>query len=606
MKQTWIIAVLLLSAGAVAAHADDLTGVVDRYAAWRGGAAFEHIQAIHLRGILDTAGLRGTEEIWADRDGRQRVDTDLGVLKTNQVVVPNRSWDIAPSGQVETLPQSTEESNSRYLALQLPDALRGRGGAKANLRASETRDGRSWAVVRVTFGDLDTYDVFIDPQTGALGGLRIIEDRRARFESFDDWRMVDGVRMPFLLTTKTDVPGGDQTVKITSLSVNEVVPADRLARPAPVHKAVFSNGATSTGWIDFEFYGGNRIYFPAKINGHDTAVLLDSGATISAIDRAFAAEIGVGAKGGFTAPGAGGIDTMGFTGGVEVKIGNLVLHDVNAATFDLAPIGKRIGHPMPFVLGDELFNELSVDIDFNHHRMAFRDPASLAKPAGAAEVPLRRIFGNRSVPVSVEGAAPVDFEFDLGNGGPLDVYPAYYQARDLPGGRRTSQLMGGGVGGYRAETVASLRHFTFAGVDFLDVPATFSPDTLSASNSNKVVGNIGLSVLARFRLIIDYSHDRLYATPYADAATAPYARDRLGLSLTKTNAGFAVEFVSPGSPAQAAGFKAGDTVAAIDGMPAKAWNENSLASLRYAAAGTAVAFTMANGSIRRVAMADFF
>ena len=242
---------------------------------------------------------------------------------------------------------------------------------------------------------------------------------------------------------------------------------------------------------------------------------------------------------------------------------------------------------MPFVLGDEIFNELAVDIDFAHHRVAFHDPASLAKPAGAAEVPLRRLFGNRSVPVSVEGAAPVEFEFDLGNGSPLDIYPAYYQAHNLPGARRTSQQMGGGVGGFHAETIASLRHFTFAGVDFSDVPATFAPDTLSAANSNVVVGNIGLSVLARFRLIIDYSHDRLYATPDADAVSAPFARDRLGLSMEKKDAGFAVEFVSPGSPAEKAGFRTGDKIVTIDGKEAGAWSDAAFAALRYAPPGPA-------------------
>jgi hypothetical protein len=60
---------------------------------------------------------------------------------------------------------------------------------------------------------------------------------------------------------------------------------------------------------------------------------------------------------------------------------------------------------------------------------------------------LRRVFGNRSVPVSVEGAAPVEFEFDLGNGSPLEIYPAYHQ---------THWLLGGGIGGFRAETVVSL------------------------------------------------------------------------------------------------------------------------------------------------------
>ena len=58
-----------------------------------------------------------------------------------------------------------------------------------------------------------------------------------------------------------------------------------VARPAAVHKGVFAGGAASTDWIDIEFYAGNRIYFPAKVNGHDVVVLLDSGAETSAIDR---------------------------------------------------------------------------------------------------------------------------------------------------------------------------------------------------------------------------------------------------------------------------------------------------------------------------------
>ena len=605
MMRTAILAMLLFVC-AVTAHADDLSALVNRYVAWRGGAAFEHLQSFHLRGTLDTAGLHGTEEFWADRSGRQRTDTDLGVLKMTQVVTPEQSWDTSPSGQVETMAQNGVQYARRDVALQFPDALRGQGGAKATLMASETRDARSWSVVRVTFGDADTYDVFIDPETGALDGYRVVEDRQGRFEGFGDWRIVDGVRMPFLQTTKTEVPGGDQTVKITEMDLNTAIATAELARPAPIRKATFKNGASSTGWIDFEFYAGNRIYFPAKINGHDTIVLLDSGATVSAIDKSFATAIGLRAKGDFTAPGSGGIDTAGFVGGAEIQVGDLTLRDINVAAFDFAPVAKSIGHAIPFVLGDEVFNELAVDIDFAHHRIAFRDPANLTKPAGAATVPLKRVFGNRSVPVSIEGAAPVEFEFDLGNGAPLDIYPAYYKSHDLLEGRRTSQLFAGGIGGYLPETVMSLGHVAFAGIDFQRVPATLSPDTLSGSNSNVVVGDIGLSILARFRLIIDYSHDVLYAQPYEDATRAPFAKDRLGLSLVKEGLDLTVKFVSPGSPAQAAGFKTGDKITMIDQKPIRDWQASTLATLRYAATGRSLAFTMSDGTIRHVTLTDFF
>ena len=132
-------------------------------------------------------------------------------------------------------------------------------------------------------------------------------------------------------------------------------------------------------------------------------------------------------------------------------------------------------------------------------------------------------------------------------------------------GRRTSQLLGGAVGGFQPWTVATLRTVSFAGVEFLQVPADFAPDTLSGANSNRVVGNIGNSILARFHLIIDYSHDRLYAIPYPDTATAAFAKDRLGLASTRVGPQLRVDFVAPGSPAQAAGFTVGEKITRING-----------------------------------------
>jgi len=298
----------------------------------------------------------------------------------------------------------------------------------------------------------------------------------------------------------------------------------------------------------------------------------------------------------------------------------LTLRDVDVGAFDFSAVAKNIGHPLPFVLGDEVFNELAVEIDFQHRRIAFRDPATVTKPAGASEVPLIRIK-DRTVPVSIDGATPVPFEFDLGDGSPLDVAPSYYQARQLLNGRRTSQTVAGGVGGYRPETVASLRDVGFAGVDFADVPANFTADVASADNSNLIMGTIGLPMLARFRLIVDYSHDRLFATPTADASNAPFSRDRLGLYLDRKGAVLVVGFVAPGSPAKTAGFKIGDVIARIDNVRSgekpidlnqidqpstSAWSETTFRALRDEPVGTVVTFTLANGSKKRVELADFY
>ena len=87
-----------------------------------------------------------------------------------------------------------------------------------------------------------------------------------------------------------------------------------VASPAPVHKAIFKDGASSTGWIDFEFQDGKRIFVPVKINGHDTMVQLATGLPISDIDKSFAASVGLHPNSGSNS-----------INGLQIQIGALTL-----------------------------------------------------------------------------------------------------------------------------------------------------------------------------------------------------------------------------------------------------------------------------------------
>jgi hypothetical protein len=230
------------------------------------------------------------------------------------------------------------------------------------------------------------------------------------------------------------------------------------SQPAPLCKAVFKNGASSKGWIDFELYGDQRIFVPAKISGMDTKVWLTNGVATSNIDTGLAASIGIQPKTEGMAPGKVA---------VQIQLGDLTLRDVPATAIDFAPGVERKGLHLPtsFQLGDDLFNQVAVDIDFAHHRIAFLDPATVTKPKGTVEIPSAE--GSRTVPVSVEGAAAAQFEVFLGDPAPLTVYQAYYQAHKLLESRPTSIRLGGGIsGGSPQEPVATLSRARFAGIDF--------------------------------------------------------------------------------------------------------------------------------------------
>ena len=603
IRASMLTLMIALSAGVT--RADDLSDLVDRYVAWRGGPAFEQLQTIHESGAVEASGLHGKVEIWSSR-ADQRVDIDLGVLKQTQVITPQpeRSWDTNPSGQVETMPSAGADRQRYRLALEFADAFRGRGGAKATLLGVEQRDGASWSVVRLSFGGADTYDAFIDPATGALDGFRITEDRQTRLEHLSDWRLVDGVRMPFEDKVVTGAPGGDQSTHAEAIELNHPFPDARLARPGDVHKATFSDGASSTGWIPFEFFGGRRIFIPAKVNGHDIVVLLDSGAQASVIDKGVAQSIGLKPKGEANLQGSGGDETAAIVDGVTVEVGALKLSNLTAISIDLQSHAGDLGHSLPFVLGDELFRELAVDIDFANRRIAFRDPARITRPQGAVELPLVAPVGLRTIPVSVDGASPVQFQFDLGSSSPLMVFPPYAKAHGLPDGR-TSQRFSGGAGGMHPETIASLGKVEIGGFTFTDVPTLFPPDTISIVNSDLISGNAGLPIFSRFHLVIDYSHDRIWMTPEPHAS-APFAKDRMGLLMLPKDGAFEVGFVSPGSPGDKAGLKAGDRIRAINHKPPSAWPHDALTRLGEEAAGTRVELTMTDGKVRRLVLKDYF
>jgi PDZ domain len=362
---------------------------------------------------------------------------------------------------------------------------------------------------------------------------------------------------------------------------------------ADAPKVVFKDGASSSGWIDFKPYKASGIFFPARVSGRDVMVFLYGGSTN--IDRSFAESVGLLPK-----PGASG-DAPSFAG-VAVEVGDLALSNMRAAAIDAPPqFAKITGQPVPLQLGEEAFNRLAVDIDYAHHRLAFRDPGRLTKPARAVEVPLLELDGERTVPLSINGAPPVQFELELGNvSGPLLVIPSYAEAHKLLEGRRTSQRLSGKF----IEPVVTLDHIRFAAVDFPNAPVALVPD--AALPPASITGGVGLPLLSHFRLIIDYPHDRLFAISNAGAAKASFAKDRLGLVVTKQGDELDVTFVSPGSPAESAGFAKGDKIAALDGKPAADYPDLAVITLRFADSGTRFSFTMKDGAVRRVRATDFF
>ena len=304
---------------------------------------------------------------------------------------------------------------------------------------------------------------------------------------------------------------------------------------------------TTSGWIPFELplY---QICFPVLVNGHPANARLFN-AVPSGIDKDFATAIGL---------------TPTEKPAVNIQLGALLLQEPVAAGVFLHAAATP---PNDVRLGEEVFKQCIVDIDFPNHAIAFYSPAGFSPPAGAVALAFTRQGDDRAVPIRVEDGPEKYYWVYLGDPTPLSLYDNFFGPLGILNNRPVSVRQGGGPK-KPPEAVATIHELRLAGSAFKEIPAVLPADSVSGPHPAGVGGHIGVGLLNRFRVIVDYAHDRLYLIPgAASMVNAPFARDRSGLVLRKTGQDYLVTFVCPGSPALKAGFRLGDTVTMVDARP---------------------------------------
>jgi len=612
MKQTslvLLISLVSLMPTSFAVWADPIEereSVIARYLEWRGGEAFADVTSIFREGQLEVAGFSGPVELYQLRDGRQYLHADLEVFEITEVLLPEASWLINPSGQVEDMGSLSEIYARRSLAHDLALPLF-EPGSEVILKGEEEHDGRAWAVLRVAYEDGDYRDLFIDRTTGALEWVRVQRDREVFWLQFENWSVVDRVRLPGVRREFHESESRNATYAWSSYQINTPVREDLFRRPTAESRATIAGNTKSTGWIPFDFYRRQRIFLPAKVNGTETLAILDSGAEMTALDPEVARAAGLTGSGSVAAEGTGGAAEVQFASGATIQIGDLQLHNMTVAILDLSELGRRLlGRPIPVILGKEVFNEMIVDIDYPNRRIAFHEPGQWSYTGGET-VPLPELADSRVVEISVEGEGPILANFDIGQGSTLTLFEAYVEETDLVEGRRTSNRLGGGVGGETLSTVTTFRTLTLGGFEFEDVPVSLPIGAEGAFDTIRHQGNLGTEILSRFRLIVNYGDDEIYLEPDRARFNAEFDRDRAGLQLQIEERGGEVIHVMASSPAEKLGLAAGTIVQAINGRSISDdyWT-GDLWRWPYAAAGSVVRLTLADGREMELALADFY
>jgi hypothetical protein len=569
-----------------------------------GGDRWNGIRETSAYGSAVVSGLHGSARFDDDLfRGRYARRFQIAVMGSNAEIYDGSTvWAQDISGGVHPYdsPYAREQSvTNAYLARR--GYFDARSPGSFTCLGTQVTDRRAQVVIRVQPKGGSPAELAIDTQTHLLASITQRDPLERSVVTYGDYRMVDGVILPFSISSGTAKdPADDYAFTATRYELRSDVRDADFSKPVAREAVRMLGGATSsTVPMMLE---GHQLMVWASIDGHpEMPFILDTGGhailTALAAKSLGLAPAGAGKSGG---SGSGTISTA-YTRVRSVRIGSAELLDqpflVIPYPYSFYERGKQT--PLAGILGLEFFERFAIRLDYGDRTVtltplsAFRDPRGTAVPITFESDPdLPMVDG------SVDGDQGL-FGVDTGNASDLILFGPFLEGTGLgtryAGGTPT---VGHGTGGSNTGHLATLQTFTIGGQTLHGIETNFTNMKTGAFSAWTQAGNMGFTILSRFIPTFDYARQMLYLAP-AQRAT-PIPPNRSGLAFEKNEPGaFDVVLVKPGSAGATAGIVAGDRIVAIDGKSAADLSRADLVGIVTQAPGTAVSLRVLHSGTTR-------
>ena len=575
--------------GAGATIAPQAHPVVERYLKAIGGAeTFRLERTARVKGTLQAFGLSGTLEQWTARPDRSASVTVIGPFTLREGDDGAAPWRVDQNGKFsirdgkdrDDARASTWFANELWLA---PD----QGGGQVNYVGRERDSLDTYQVLEIVPPIGRSRRMWFSDRTGLVDREITRQDTQTITSRQSDYRSTAGRLRPHRSVIEVEgLPLNTATIVIDSLWTN-----------ADIDPAVFSPPQTATA-VDWRFlraggpaavgfeYSLRHVWLKASVNGAPPAdFLLDTGASITVIDSAYAAEHGIRAEGKLQASGAGaaGGAALGHVDSLRVAGEGgegVTISAQKVAVLALSP------HLEPFfwrsvagVLGYDFISRFVVEVDYDRGVMVLHDPRTFRYSGAGQSIPLQ-LAGN--IPVAkarIDGQYEGEFRLDVGSGSTVDLHGPFVKKhglRDKIGTRY--EVTGGGFGGTFSSTVTRMKKMEIGTFSWDEPVVLLSGATTGGLASEDYAGNIGNHILERFKATFDYEHRVVYLEPGARFGQ----RDRFssaGFLLGKVAGRIRALQVLEGSPGARAGLRVNDEVIALDKKPLASYTVDQLSRL---------------------------
>ena len=289
--------------------------------------------------------------------------------------------------------------------------------------------------------------------------------------------------------------------------------------------------------------------------------------------------------------------------GGSVKTGSAIVDSLSIADLTMSRNEVLVIGGGPFTnggpagfLGWQFLRKLVVEVDYQHGRLNFYDPATYTYSGPGVRVPVTTSGNNILIPAQVYGHR-ASLELDSGNeNSALVLFRKFAAAHKLHS--NIEAITGYGFGGLTRAAVTRAPALFIGGFELQSPLVNLSLETSGVEGAD-FDGNLGAPVLRQFTWIYDLPHGAVYLEPDT-WFHKPELDDHSGLVLDTRRAVAEVLYVYPGSPAADAGIKAGDQLTAENGqgLTGDQWHDTLDAS-----PGVVVHLQVShNGQSRRVSL----
>jgi hypothetical protein len=574
--------------------------VVERYVAASGGrAALEADTLLHTRGRITDAALGGTFEEWRRGTDHALRNERLGMLRRRIGFDGTRGWTTDYTSRKVGPLEGKDLDALRADVWFASEEWARDTSVRVTLGPSSFLSGHTLRAIEVTPPVGQRQTLWFDDQTGLLTRITHRRDQYDWNEDLSGWKTLAGRKRSTLATVgMKEFPSSFHKVEIDSVWADAPPGAAAFSPPATTAAPVTWQGARSRIELPFHYRRGH-VWVSLSVNGARPAeFILDTGAFNTCLDRSYAQSLGLSAEGEHVAEGVGGYDTFGFTQVRSLRWAAsstraVVLSDLRAGVIELqegmssVEWGRTAG-----LIGYDVLSRFTLDLDFDRQVLTLSDPATYTHAGPGSPIPMT-LHGNvPTVEATLNGRCKGTYIVDVGNASVLSIGAEQVMNCGLLGGKHKEvQHWVGGIGGAFVENVCRLDSLELGPFRFMEPVAGLTTHHQGGAGSKEVQGNIGTTVLERFRCTFDYARGTLWLEPGARYAQRE-AFTRSGLWFTRWAGVVVVVGVVRHSPAEDAGLKVRDVLRAINGRAIEEWTPEQLdALLQDGNTGTVVKLT---------------